>query len=367
MIEELRNLLMKMEDMDFPEQKKVKEKLEQMLAEMQKEPLLSELSGEERLLLAKGLCALGHIYRGDFADKEGSDGERAWGLYLQAKEIYDEELGKGNMDSWKAAFILAVISIDREIKGFESIQILQEILAINEKNPEADVVRIADSYKRLAEISSKWEHDTDKAIAYYQPYLKWAREKYGEECDFIADCYEEIARLCENCGNILLACEYTERALAINIREMGKMYLLPPIFRKMVVGAMKKIGKIDEEEKFSRIMSVSDNYCNLGERYLKLNEAQRAKACLEKSIALYEMVMRVSTYDHGLGHELFGDSLLSLGEKEKALEEYRRAWVIYHGIVVSNIENDNDAYKWETDECREGMDRLFSKLQQNAE
>lgn len=363
--EELDHLLREMDNMTYPERKEVREKLEQMLMEMQRESVFSELSTEQRMLLAEGLRELGQIYRGDFEYPEDTDvdARRAWELYRQAKEIYDGEFGKGNYASWKVASILSVITIDSGINSAESMQILQEILAINEKNPEADVARIADSYKRMAEISSKWEHDIDKAIAYYQPYLKESRERYGEESDFVADCYEEIARLCENCDDIPLACEYTERALTINIREMGKMYLLPPIFRKMVVGVMKKIGKIDEEEKFNRIMSVSDNYGNLGNRYLSLGKAQRAKDCLEKSIALYEMVMRVSTYDHGLGHELLGNCLLSLEEKEKARQEYRTAWQIYHDIMIRNMERDDRAYKWETEECKAGMERLSAKLQ----
>ena len=365
LMEELDDLLIEMDNMTYLERKEVKGKLEQMLMEIQRGFILSELSTEQRMLLANGLCALGAIYRRDFEypEDEDADEKRAWEFYMQAKEIYDGEFGKGNYDSWKVASILSVITIDSEINSAETMQVLQEILAINEKNPEADAGRIADSYKRMAEISSKWEQDTDKAIAYYQPYLKRAREIYGEESDFVADCYEEIARLCQNCGDILLACEYTERALTINIREMGKMYLLPTIFRKMVVGVMKKIGKIDEEEKFSRIMSVSDNYCNLGSRYLRIGKAQRAKDCLEKSIALYEMEMRVSTYDHGLGHELLGDSLFALEEKEKALQEYRTAWQIYHYIMIRNIARDDPAYKWETEECRAGMERLSSKLQ----
>lgn len=365
LMEELDNLLMEMDNMTYPERKEVRGKLEQMLMEIQRESVLPESSREQRLLLARGLCALGKIYRGDFEYPEDTDvdAKRAWELYMQAKEIYDGEFGKGNSDSWKVASILSVITIDRGVNSAETMQVLQEILAINEKNPEADAGRKADSYKRMAEISSKWDQDTDKAIAYYQPYLKRAREKYGEESDFVADCYEEIARLCENCGDILLACEYTERALAINIREMGKMYLLPPVFRKMVVGVMKKIGKIDAEEKFSRIMSVSDNYCNLGDRYLRMNKPQRAKDCLEKSIALYEMEMRVSTYDHGLGHELLGNCLLSLGERKKAMQEFRTAWRIYHEIMISNMETGDPGYKWETEECKAGMERLSSELE----
>lgn len=365
-MDELKYLLMEIDDMAYQERKEYKEELEEMLAEIQREPGQSELSGEQRLLLAKGLCELASIYKAEIGYTV-SDGERAWELFMQAREIYDKEFGKGSEDSWRLALYLSVIAIDRGIHQAEIMQILQEMLAINEENPEADVVRITDTYKRMAEISSQWEQDTDKAITYYQPYLKWAREKYGEESDFVADCYEEIARLCENCNDILRACEYTERALAINIREMGKMYLLPAVLRKTVVGFMKMIGKIDEESKFSRIMSASDSYCNLGECYLRINEAQRAKDCLKKSVMLYEMVMRVSTYDHGWGHELLGDALLILGKKEKAWQEYRTAQLIYRAVMKSNMESDDDSYGWETEECQEGLERLSSKLQQNAE
>ncbi len=364
LMEELNYLLMEMDDMPYREKKEYREDLEQMLAELQGELVLPELSGEQKLLLAQGFCELAGIYKGEIG-YTAEDGKQAWKFFMQAKEIYDEESGKGSVDSWRVALYLSVITIDRGIHRAEIMQILQEILAINEGNPEADAVRIADTYQRMAEISSQWEQDSDKAIAYYQPYLQWAGEKYGEESDFVADCYEEIARLCENCDDILQACEYTEKALEINIREMGKMYLLPTFFRKIVVGFMKITGKINDKSKFSRIMSVSDNYCNLGERYLHINEAQRAKKCLKKSVALYEMVMRVSTYDHGLGHELLGDSLLALDEKEKAWKEYRTAQQIYHAIIKNQKEYD-DSYGWAIKKCKEGVERLSLKLQQNA-
>ncbi len=361
MMEELNNLLMEMEDMAFHERKEIKGELEGVLMEIQKEPMRSELSGEQRLLLAQGLCELAAIYRGEIG-YTASDGERAWELQMQAKDIYDEEFGKGSDDSWRVALYLSVIAIDRGIHRAEAMHILQEVLAINEGNQEADVVRVTNTYKRMAEISSQWEQDADKAIAYYQPYLKWAREKYGEESDFVADCYEEIAKLCVNCDDMLRACEYTERALAINIREMGKMYLWPPVFRKIAVGFMRKIGRINAESKFNRVMSVSSNYCNLGSRYLQINEARRAKECLKKSVELHEMVMRVSTYDHGLGHELLGDSLFALDEKEKALQEYRTAKMIYRAVMKSNMEGEEDSYEWETEECKEGIERITSKM-----
>lgn len=364
-IDELDNLLMEIDNMAYHERKEVKGKLEHLLMEIQREPVRSELSGEQRLSLAQGLCELAGIYKSEI-EYTVSDGERAWELYMQAKEIYDKELGEGNTDSWRVALYLSVITIDRGIHRVDIMQILQEILTINEGNQEADVERIANTYKRMAEISSEWEQDSNKAIAYYQPYLKWAREKYGEESDFVADCYEEIADLCDNCGDIFLACEYTERALDINIREMGKMYLLPPVFRKMAVGVMKMTGRIDEEEKFRRIMSASDSYRSIGEHYLHIDEAQRARACLEKSVALYEMVMRASTYCHGLGHELLGDSLLSTGEKEDALQEYHTAWQIYDEIVIDNMDNIDENSKWQTKQCKEGMERLFLKKKQNA-
>ncbi len=365
-MDELKYLLMEIDDTTYQERKAYQEELEGVLAEIQREPGQLELSGEQRLLLAQGLCELASIYKGEIG-YTASDGERAWEFFMQAKEIYDQEFGKGSADSWRLALYLSVITIDRGIHQAEIMQILQEMLAINEENPEADVVRITDTYKRMAEISSQWEQDSDKAIAYYQPYLKWAREKYGEESDFVADCYEEIAGLCENCDDILRACEYTERALAINIREMGKIYLLPAAFRKIAVGFMKIIGKLNEESKFSRIMSVSSTYCNLGELYLHMNEVRRAKDCLKKSVMFYEMVMRVSTYDHGWGHELLGDALFTLGEQEKAKQEYRTAQLIYRAVMKSNMESDDGSYGWAVEECKEGIERLSSKLQQNAE
>ncbi len=156
MMEELNNLLMELDDMAYQERKEFKGKLEQMLAEIQRGLVLSELSREQRLILAQGLCELASIYKAEIGYTV-SDGEQAWELYIQAKEIYDEEFGKGNEDSWKIALYLSVIAIDRGIHRTEIMQILQEVLAINEGNPEADVVRITNSYKRMAEISSQWE------------------------------------------------------------------------------------------------------------------------------------------------------------------------------------------------------------------
>lgn len=68
----------------------------------------------------------------------------------------------------------------------------------------------------------------------------------------------------------------------------------------------------------------------------------------------------MSTYDHGWGHELLGDALLTLGEKEKARQEYRTAQLIYRAVMKSNM--DSSSYGWAVEECKEDIERLNSKL-----
>ena len=89
-----------------------------------------------------------------------------------------------------------------------------------------------------------------------------------------ADSLEELAEYHEMEGDFEGACQLREKALEINLQEMGKLYLLPPIFKGLAITTAKLIGAIDENDKFSRVMSVADSYTELAVQYEELGHQE---------------------------------------------------------------------------------------------
>lgn len=73
----------------------------------------------------------------------------------------------------------------------------------------------------------------------------------------------------------------------------------PSIGGKFIIGVLKKAGKIDEDDKFDRCISVSENYVHMGELQVKSRNLKKAIKSYGKAISLREYVLPKPTYKLG--------------------------------------------------------------------
>lgn len=317
------------------------------------EGLEEEPDRERKLLTAEAWRKLGVGYNADFEHPENNLPDESLDCYRRAIEIFDEVLGEGNERTKLVEQNIAVLKADLKADAGEQIGILKKQIKEERKKEQPDQEKIADNYKLIADLYAEGMDNYKKAIHYYEYYLKWAKNTYGEESDYAADCYEELAEYYEAGGDLERAGEYYDRALWINVREMGRIYLLPPLFKEVLVGILTKTGRIDEDDKFTRSMSASDSYLHVGKIWLESGQAVKAIKAFEKALELREWVLQEPTYEKGYIHQKMSEAYGKLQEPEKAEKELDAALEIFQETFRKNMENGNPSLlASETEECR---------------
>lgn len=327
----------------------------------------SDCNKEYQTVLAEAYRRLGVAYCADFEHDENNHYDLAEKYYNKAIELFDEALGEGNERSKLVTRNIAVMQSNLKENVSHSIGALKKQIKEERQKENPDYEQIGDTYQLIADLYAEGMGNYKKAAHYYEYYLKQAKHTYGEESDFVADCYEELAEYLEADGNFLQACEYCEAALRINIREMGKIYLLPPIFKGLLVNILTKAGKIDEDDKFMRCMSASDSYCHVGELYLKTQQEENALKSFQKALELRIWVSHQPDYEQAKLHQLMGDTYEKLGNTEKAEKEYETAVMLYEETISANIARGNHPpFESETQECKGELKALLEKLNSNG-
>lgn len=323
------------------------------------EGLEGEPDRERKLLTAEAWRKLGVGYNADFEHPENNLPDESLDCYRRAIEIFDEVLGAGNERTKLVEQNIAVLKADLKADAGEQIGILKKQIKEERKKAQPDEEEIADHYKLIADLYAEGMENFKKAVHYYEYYLKWAKKTYGEESDFVADCYEELAEYYETGNDLEKAGEYYERALRINIREMGRIYLLPPLFKEVLAGILTKTGRIDEDDKFDRSMSASDSYCHVGEIRLKAGQPQKALQSFRKSLELREWVLDSPTYERGYIHQRMAEAYKLLNDSEKAERETDTALEIFEETVHQNMEKGNPPlFAGETESCQKEMVKI---------
>lgn len=330
------------------------------------ESVQGDSSDEYKLQLAESYGWLGRGISEKYEYEDSDKLEIARKYYLKAKEIFDEVLGEGNDRSEvmeRNSIIMDLNSGQNEEDAEEHINSLLEQIEREKKKEKPDENKIADYYNLVAEIYAEELEDYEKTYYYYNKHIDCIKSLYGDDSDMVADCYESLAEYYEEDDDMEKACEYYEKALEINIREMGKMYMLPSIFKDIAVEVMASVGKIDKEDKFHRSMSASDSYLNVGEIYIELNKPKKAIKALKKSLALRDWELPMATSEKAYAHLLMGDAYLLMHNEKDAKAEYKIALEDYKQTIIDNeARTDKSLFESETEECKEQMEIVEEKI-----
>ena len=116
-------------------------------------------------------------------------------------------------------------------------------------------------------------------------------EEYGADSDMVADHKERIADLYDQMGDSEEALKILEESAEVHIREMGREYMLPPLFRNIIHAGKKLFNMAEEPAAFAvRVRSVSGVYDKLGDIYLNLQNPEEAIKRYDKSRELFMWV-----------------------------------------------------------------------------
>ncbi|MCH5341337.1 MAG: tetratricopeptide repeat protein [Acetatifactor sp.] len=329
------------------------------------ESLPDEIYGNDKALqLAEAYRRLGVACSADYQHPKNNFPERSAECYEKALKMFDELLGAGNEKSANVKINMINLKLSLKQDASKEIEMVKEQIEIDKKRENPDEDEIATSYKRIAEAYADCMSDHKQAAYYYDFYLQWAKKEYGDESDFVADCYDELAEIYETGGDFKSAGKYCEMALKINIREMGRIYMLPPLLKKSIIGILKKVGKIDEDDKFDRCISVSENYVHMGDLQVKSRNLKKAIKSYGKAITLREYVLPKPTYRLGRIYQRLGRVYKELCDRSSAQREFDRAVEIYRQTIDDNMAEKNSQYdaiqSMEIEDCENAIRELRS-------
>lgn len=307
----------------------------------------------DKVNLAQAYHQLAGDLRADFRKEERNRYDLSYLAVKKAVELFSEVRDAAPEGYRNAVQQLAIVVAESDEGSVGTAEkYLLDWIAQEEKKDVPDRDEIGTAYNRLAYLFANREKDYKKVYAYYDCYLTEMKRIYGEDSDFIADCLEELAEYHDEEGDLIGECELREKALEINLREMGKMYLLPPVFKGIVLSVAKAAKVIDEDEKYSRVMSVVDSYEELSDLYVEIGRCDAALECLKKASELleWEFKGRWRTSQMAQLHLSMGEIYDEMGEDALAKKEYLTAKKICETVI------EEDRFEEDVEECQDMLE-----------
>ena len=309
--------------------------------------------------LAEAYRRLGYAWHADLNDSANNAPELAKQCYQQALAIFDQELGADSEKSQLVRQNMALLLAEEKEESQKSIDLLKSILAEQEASAEPDAKAIASINKNMAEIYAETLADYNMAIAYYQKYLDYACHVYGAESDYASDGYRELAELYLEDGQAETACTYYEKALAINIRELGRLYLLPDIFKSMLTGVLKAVGQErDQADIMVRSMSAAESFDDLGMLYLSKEQPKKALNAFEKALALRQGVFDMPIKEIGDSYRHIAEVWLAMADGQAARQSYEQAAAMYAAAAEADEQDGRPIFLAEAEACREALGEI---------
>lgn len=314
---------------------------------------------EYKEILAEVYMQLGAEYRFNYVDEEANRMDLSLAAVEAAIQAYEAAGMKEDKRYWDALISYSVTVAESEEGSVKTAeQQLLERLRLEQQKEEPDMEQMGETYNKLAYLFAEREGDYEKVYAYYEEWLNFVRKKYGEESDYAADCYEELADYHEEAEDIETACRLREKALEINIRIMGKMYLLPPVFRGIAASVAALAKKVDDPDNYDRVMSVADSYVEVGETYYEIERHKEAMGCFEKALSLYEWEFKGKPPITKMAeaHYWMGNIYEDAGDRRRAEKEYQTAIDICRELI------ERDEYESEVAECEELLEEIHERM-----
>lgn len=309
--------------------------------------------------LARAYDQLAADLRADFRKEERNRYDLSYLAVKKAVELFSE-VRDAAPEGYRNAVQQLAIVVAESNEGSVGIaeKYLLDWIAQEEEKDVPDRDEIGTAYNRLAYLFVNRAKNYKKAYAYYDRYLIEMKQIYGEDSDFIADCLEELAEYHGEEGDLAGECELREKALEINLREMGKMYLLPPIFKGIVLSVAKAAKVIDGDDKYNRVMSVVDSYEELSDLYVEIDRYDAALECLKKASELLEWEFKGKwrTSQMAQLHLSMGEIYDEMGEESLAKKEYQTAKKICETVI------EEDRFEEDVEECQDMLEECEDLL-----
>ena len=319
-----------------------------------------QMLGDHPLDLAEAYRRLAYAWHADFENDDNNQLDLAMDYYEQALAIYQAEVGENSEEVRLVRQNMAMLLAEQQKSAQKSLALMQENLK-HLTDPE----QIADTHKHMSEVYAEMLNDPAKAIPHYQIYLDYACAAYGAESDFAADCYRDLAELYWQNGEKEVAAKYYEQALEINIRELGRQYLLPDIFRSMLTNVLKAVGQQpDPEELMVRSMSAAESFDDLGMIYQDEGKPKKALKAFEKALALREWVFDMPIKEIGDSYQHIAEVWEALDDTQKARRYYEQAAQIYEATIEADEKDGRPIFLSEAEECREALGVISEILEE---
>ncbi len=255
-------------------------------------------------------------------DLPREDYELAISHYRKAEELYTALYGEQNENVTKCRNNIAQTLAD--MPGGDMTPMIEQYEKLK-SDPKATQAQIALAEHHLAEQYEE-RGEYAKAIEMEQSTLNEYIEEYGERSDMVADHKERIAELYDKMGDSDQALKILEESAEIHIREMGREYMLPPLFRNLIHKGKKLFNIAQEPSSFAiRVRSVSGVYQRLGDIYISLQDAKKALSRYQKSMELFTWVSVPTGIEMVTLHFKVGSALYCLGRDHEAISHLNEA------------------------------------------
>ena len=248
--------------------------------------------------------------------------EKAIYHYRKAEELFIKLYGEENENVTKCRNNIAQVMAEMPEGDMTMLVANYEKL---KANPNATLSEIARAEHVLAEAYEE-RGEYAKAIEMEQSTLIEYIEEYGEKSDMVADHKERIAELYEKMGNSEEALKILEESAEIHIREMGREYMLPPLFRNLIHKGKKLFNVAEKPDPFAvRVRSVSGVYQKLGDIYLSLEDPKTALNRYEKAMDLFTWVSVPVGIEMVHHHFKIASALYCLERDNDAIKHYNKS------------------------------------------
>lgn len=136
------------------------------------------------------------------------------------------------------------------------------------------------------------------------------------------------------------------------------MYLLPPVFKGIVLSVAKAAKVIDEDEKYGRVMSVVGSYEELSDLYVEIDRCDAALECLKKASELLEWEFKGKWPISQMAqlHLSMGEIYDEMGEESLAKKEYQTAKKICKTVI------EEERFEQDVEECRDMLEECEDLL-----
>ncbi len=211
---------------------------------------------------------------------------------------------------------------------------------------------------------SEYLADPDRAFPYFQSILRNARLVYGENSDWVATCYSNIASYYYDKGDYDQSSDYNDRAFAMRVNLYGPNHPDVAVSYNNKGCTLMKQGNYDmalvnfnqalhilQRKYGENYPMVASTYSNMGEVYYYQADYGNAIEYQTKALVIRQALLDPDHPDIAFSLNNIGCTCLDIGDYETALKSLTTAYAIWsslygdsHPLTLRCIGNIGSAY-----------------------